>query len=390
VGVTPAYRELSREFHANPVTLLRDVNRTGERHGRRALLVYLVKAFQLREDDPLFFFHQNLRRCRRIAALLDELGYVVDVAEGGDPRFRIDRPYDLVISDRVDLGGQQARLPPEARKIYLGTTDHHATHNRRLRRRHQALARRRGQEVRLRRLYSEHTPFVDSADAIVALGTEATAGSWRESFRGPIHFFNNHAFAEIGPPPGGRDYDVARRHFLFLASRSQMQKGLDLLLDVFPRHPDLHLHVCSAFEKEEDFCALYHQELLETPNVHPHGWLNLLGPEFRSLAERCAYLIHPSCTEGQAGAVVHGMAAGLIPLVTSETGIDTEDFGLTFGSDSIDEIERVVTEVATRSPAWHREHAGRTRAAAAGKYTEKALVDRWRMILGNACSLAAR
>jgi glycosyltransferase involved in cell wall biosynthesis len=105
------------------------------------------------------------------------------------------------------------------------------------------------------------------------------------------------------------------------------------------------------------------------------------SPEFHDLVRRCAYVIHPTCSEGQSGSVVQCMYSGLIPLVTREAGIDTEDFGVTFSDDSLDEIERVVREVSQLPADWHREHSIKTHKIAEAKYSEDAFLKRWRSIL---------
>jgi hypothetical protein len=79
--------------------------------------------------------------------------------------------------------------------------------------------------------------------------------------------------------------------------------------------------------------------------------------------------------------------------VTKEAGIDTEDFGITFFGDSLDEIEKVIIEASELQGHWHREHSVRTRRIAEVKYSEGALMDRWRNILAeilNNTEVAAR
>ena len=75
------------------------------------------------------------------------------------------------------------------------------------------------------------------------------------------------------------------------------------------------------------------------------------------------------------------MYSGLIPLVTRESGIDTEDFGITFPDDSLAVIERVILEVSQMSDSWHRERSIRTRKVSEEKYSEDAFMDRWRYML---------
>lgn len=90
---------------------------------------------------------------------------------------------------------------------------------------------------------------------------------------------------------------------------------------------------------------------------------------------------YPSCSDGQAGGVVQAMHAALIPLVTREAGIDTEDFGITCPDDSLDAIERLVRDASERPPDWHRELGARSRQVARNRYTEDVFEARWREIV---------
>jgi glycosyltransferase involved in cell wall biosynthesis len=348
---------------------------------KRALLIYLVKPFLLGATDSQLLIHQNSRQCRRIAALLGEFGYIVDAIDIRDKQFVPSRKYDLVISNKVDLVGMEAYFQEPAVKIYLASVTNHRVHNRSLRSRHERLAGRRGCNIEMRRVYPEVMPYVKMSDAIVGFGNTAIMGTWRELFQGPIYPFNNYGFKETPFLFSGKDFAAARKHFLFFTSGSQVQKGLDLLLEIFPKLPHLHLYICSGFKDESDFCKCYHKELYETPNIHTVGWIEVNSPEYDALVRRCAYVIHPTCSDGQSGSVVQCMYSGLIPLVTREAGIDTEDFGLTFSDDSLDEIERVVRDVSQRPEEWHRERSIKTRKAAEEKYSEDAFLTRWRRIL---------
>lgn len=353
----------------------------GRHRTGRALLVYLPRAFRLRENSAAFVRHSNLRRCRTMVAVLDELGYVVDVANRRDDSFRPRRDYDLVISEKFDWGVDRARFGAQTRHAFLATSMSHALHNVNLRRRHERLAERGRPPVVSRRIYRERLPALDASNALIAIGNAFTAGTWRGAFAGPIHAFDNTAVHGGAVVPGPRRLETARRHFLFLASGTQIQKGLDLLLEIFPRHPDLHLWVCSGFETEPEFVAAYRRELYETPNVHAVGWVSLAGPEFTALLERCAFVVLPSCSEGQAGSVIHPLHSGLIPLVTRESGVDTAEHGITFAGDSIAEIERVIVDVSRRPPESLAEMAAGARRVAQTRYTEDAFTRRWRAIV---------
>lgn len=374
--------QIEKRFFSQGASILHNVNRVNEADdNKRALLIYLTKPFLIEDDDPLYLVHQNLRRCRIIARVLGELGYLVDVAERNDRTITFSGDYDLIISDLVDLQGRDAQFKERAIKLFLATTDNHITHNNSLRRRHDSLYQRRNCDLPLRREYSTEMPFVIKSNAIIGVGNEVTMGSWRSIFPGPIYCFNNCGVKETILPRQTKDFESVRKNFLFFASWTQVQKGLDLLLEIFPKHPELHLYVCSPFEYDKEFCECYRQELYETPNIHPIGWTTVGSPEFHHLIDNISCVIHPTCSEGQAGSVVQCMYSGLIPLVTKEAGINTDDFGITFANDNLAEIERIIVEVSELPADWHREQSIKTSKVAQEKYSETVLVKRWESIL---------
>jgi hypothetical protein len=344
---------------------------------KRALLVYLVRPFQLPDGDERFRTHQNLSQCKQIAAVLGEFGYRVDAADVGDRKFRPSGPYDLVISHRVDLDTASV---PDAVCVYLATGMSHIAHNRSVRKRYEELYQRRHCRLKEHRLHSEVMPFLDRAVAIAGFGNEHTAGTWSGIFQGPIYMFNNYGFPETRFVEGRRA-TAARGNFLFFASQDQVGKGLDLLLEVFPRHPEWNLYVCSDFEDEAEFCRCYRKELFETPQVHPVGRIRVGSDEFHDLAERCAFVILPSCSEGSAGSVVQCMFTGLIPVVSKEAGIDAGRFGVTLASNSVAEVEKTLLELTEQSAEWLRDRSLTTRQISEAEYSETAFVGRWRAIL---------
>lgn len=369
-----------RRLRGYPVIF--DVNHSaGKGRRRRALLVYLTKPFLMEETDPVFLTHQNFKQNRQIAAVLDEFGYQVDVADVAARRIVPDRPYDLVVSHRVDLDPGHEFFK-NAIRVYLATGMNHVVHNRCVCSRYRDVARRRGCALKVLEIHPEGMPFVSRAQAICAFGNSLIAETWKETFAGPVLPFNNYAFAESFAWETQRDFTKARRRFLFFATSSQVRKGLDRLLEIFPRHPHLQLFVCSDFAREADFCRCYDRELFHTANVHPIGMVHILGPRFKELIAACAFVIAPSCTEGQSGAVVQCMAFGLIPIISRENGIDSEDFGVPLEDASLAEIEKTVCRMAEMPETWLQEQSRRTREATGLKFSEAAFREKWREMLG--------
>ena len=364
------------------VPLLLNVNAVNElNYRKRALFIWRDTPFLVPEDDPEFLRHQNLRQCRQIAALLGELGYVVDVSDVKDKKFRPSGHYDLIINTKPELKYGKSVSQNQAIKIFLALALNNSAHNKNLRRRHKLLYERRKSRLMYRKIFNEKMPYVAISDALICFGNESIMSTWKDAFKGPSYPFNNYGFKETKFIFESKNFKTARKNFLYFASRTQMQKGLDLLLEVFPKHPSLNLFICSYYKLERDFCACYYKELFETSNVHPMGWISVNSPEYCDLIEKCAYVILPSCAEGSAGSVVQCMYSGLIPLVTKEAGIDTEDFGVTFADDSLEEIERVIIEVSEKPETWHREHSIRTHEVSVKKYSEDAFINRWRDML---------
>jgi glycosyltransferase involved in cell wall biosynthesis len=127
-----------------------------------------------------------------------------------------------------------------------------------------------------------------------------------------------------------------------------VHKGLDLVLEAFAQMPDFHLTVCGPVQHEKDFEDAYNKELYHTANILTTGWMDVSSPEFIEIARNCAGLVYPSCSEGQAGSVVTCMRAGLVPIVSLESGVDvSDDFGVSLRESSVNEIREAVTRLSS-------------------------------------------
>ncbi len=129
-----------------------------------------------------------------------------------------------------------------------------------------------------------------------------------------------------------------------------MQKGLDLVLEAFVQMPAYHLTVCGPVERDKDFEQVYYHELYHSSNIHTYGWIDVGSPEFVELANSCVGLVYPSCSEGSSGVVKTCLHAGLIPLVSYESGVDvSDDVGVILHNCSIEEIKDSVQRIFSLS-----------------------------------------
>lgn len=348
---------------------------------KKALLIYLVEPFLIKAHHRRFRSHQNLSQCRQIAQAISEFGFTVDVVDVADRKFCDYSSYDLIVSHRVALNEPKSAFKPGAKKIYLNTGMNHITHNNNTYLRYSNLRERRQCNLKVRRLVDEVMPFVMGADAIIGFGNDYTMGTWQKFFNGPIYTFNNYGFAGTEFSTHNKNYGKSRKNFLFFASYSQVGKGLDLLLEIFPRHPELNLYICSNYEAEKDFCDCYKQELFHSENIFPMGWVKINSSTYRELTRKCTFIILPTCSDASAGSVVQCMHTGLIPIVTREAGIDTDDFGITLEDDRISTIEKTILEVSAWPEKKIREHSVKTVSDAKNKFSESAFEKRIRQIL---------
>ena len=196
---------------------------------------------------------------------------------------------------------------------------------------------------------------MESLDAMFLIGGKRTLASYAEFRLPPCTLLVNSGYDGLAVTAP----ELRRPHrFLFLASRGQVHKGLDLLLELFALEPDLELVVCSQFHKERDFVRAYRRELFATPNIHPVGFVDVRSPAFAALQAECGAMILPSCSEGQSGTVTAALSYGLPPIVSRECGFDEPDLA-TLPDCRPETLRHVVREWAAEpvSTILERSHA---------------------------------
>jgi len=79
------------------------------------------------------------------------------------------------------------------------------------------------------------------------------------------------------------------------------------------------------------------------------GFVDVSSEKFKQIAQTCIALIFPSCTELSSGAVITSKHAGLIPIVSKESGVNVDGFGSILVECSISEIKQSILEITTTS-----------------------------------------
>lgn len=345
---------------------------------RRALVSYLTKPFRIGWEHPDSVQFSNLGIARSMVRALNELGYAVDVIEYFDKTFVPARQYDLFLGHRTDnFASLAAQLKPEAPRIYYVSTMYWADNNARTEERYQALEERRGVALKRNRTLADEDGAMSLADAVFGCGNERCRRTYAAHFPG-ARMLNNAAYADDHFERTAKEPSQSGSHFFFFAGSGNVHKGLDLLLEAFKDSP-AHLWITQVIHP--DFGAAYQRELQECPNIHLVGPLAMRRAAYYELADRCAYAIFPSCAEGQPGSVVECMHHGLIPVVSAESHLDTDGFGITLADCRIETIRATVEDLARRPAEWRQEMFRAARREALREHSEVMFVDRVRQVI---------
>lgn len=317
----------------------------GERH-QKALLCYLQQPFRTRAADHL---HSNRVEARAIASVLHDHGWGVDAIDF-DSEYPIRYGnYDLLVGfgrafDRSFYGTEFS-----GKRILFMTGAHPTYSNKAEIARLLAFQQRHGRLLTPRRSVFEpcDASFAFS-DAVFCIGNEWTISTFGELlcpvYRLPAPYVPlKH---EIAP----RDLARAARQFMWFGSVGAVHKGLDLLLEAFRTLPTCHLHVCGPVQAEVDFFQFYRADLLDRPNVHFHGLVDLNSSATADLFRTCAFAVLPSCSEGGGSSVITAMSAGLVPIVTEEASVDASPFGIRIDGPTVNDVLNAVERAASLAP----------------------------------------
>lgn len=312
-------------------------------HGH-VLLSFINAPFLLPPGEAESSAHQHDWESLQMARTFLEFGYAVDVISFRNTGFRPSRRYAVIVDARRNLERLAPVLGPDCLKILHIDTAHMLFHNAAEANRLLQLQQRRGVTLVPRR-FEMPNHGIEHADCATIYGNAFTMGTYRYAGK-PLYPVPTTS-AVTFPAPTGKDVDACRRRFLWLGSWGMVHKGLDLVLEAFAGMPDLHLTVCGPVQQEPDFEAAFRRELYETPNIRTVGWVDVRSPGFARIARECIALVYPSCSEGQSGAVVTCLHAGLIPIVSRESGVDIpSEVGTVLAECSVAEIRRAARAVA--------------------------------------------
>lgn len=336
-----ALRTVDRKFRGGVVSL----RATGTAKGN-VLISYNNEGFLFQKrGEAVPISHPSYYKGMVMAQTFLDLGYDVDAIHCENQRFIPWKPYDVVVDVRFNLQRLKGYLPDTCIKIFHCDTAQAVYQNVAEMNRLLAFQRRKGITVPANRLETPHLG-IDHAHYLTTCGNEFTINTY--AYSGKPMFRLPSITQMTWPWFEDKDFEACRHRFLWYGSRGMIHKGLDLALEAFAQLPDCQLTVVGPVENEPEFVAAYRRELFHTPNIKCVGWLDKSDDEFRKILEQSIAHVFLSCSEAGAAAVIETMAAGVIPMVTYESSVDVEDYGVLIKDTSIEGIIqdiRAITEM---------------------------------------------
>ncbi len=297
-----------------------------------ALLYYKTEPFVM-PWKVRSYRHTNLWEIIEMVRILNRYGYTVDVVDRESKRFVPQDVYDLFLGLGAGQSGKRfsryAQLVPRATKVLIAAGPEPKLSNTLVLEQYERFNRRHSCEVPAMRLTEgiDFESFARETDYFLSIGEQ--------------HTFCSRSYARLGKPvlnylpstsPNIRFLPEwfetrSRRAFLCFAGDGFICKGVDVVVDAFALMADVDVYICGP-RSEPSFFEVLGTKLAQSPNIRYEGFIKIGGPRFESLIAHCSYVVFPSSSEGCATSVATVMRAGLLPVVTKETGIDIENFGI--------------------------------------------------------------
>ena len=346
----------------------------------KVLFSYILEGFLLEQGTPVPKTHTNIWQSLKMAATFVDLGYEVHVIDYKNTTFVPEEEYAVFVDVRRNLERVGPMLNNNCIKIMHLDTANIQFHNAANAKRHLELQNRRAITLRPKRFEMPNTG-IEHADFATTTGNDFTVSTFRYAKK---KIFKLPSPCGISLPWPERDWRNCRKNFLWFSSSGLVHKGLDIALDVFKQMPDHHLTVCAPLGKDQDFVRAYHSELYETPNITTIGWVDIESIQFKEITKSCSANLHLSCSEGGAPAVKMCMHAGLIPVVSYESGVDVHDYGFSLPECSVETVKDVVKHISSLSPSGLQDRAFKSWQFARRHYTRRNFEKEYHRVISSA------
>ena len=311
---------ISSKYKIEEVKILFNV--FNKKYLKKALVSYIIQPFVLGVEGG----HTNSLECYTACKILDELGYVVDVV---DYDFAIPNSeynkYSIIYGFGFSLENSfSIDYENKIKKIVYGTGCDTVFCNK------ASFDRVKDFFYRTKKLCVSSARFAELSwrkqiifsDLIIALGNDFVKGTYIQQTDAKVEsinlFFKNVPALNISK----KNYSSAKNKFLWWGSAGAIHKGLDLLIESFSQINYAELYIC-GYTPEYPFNEYFEENISKHDNIYNMGFVKIGSTSYHELMNKCASVIFPSVSEGGAAGIIQlACAAGIIPIIPVNVGID--------------------------------------------------------------------
>ncbi len=294
-----------------------------------------------------FYTHSNFWEICEIVRLLNRYGFMVDLVDRDAKNFIPKNDYRLFIGLGAGHSGKffakYAKNMPSAIKVLLAAGPEPTISNKLVTEQYERFNKRKKSKVPAMRLTQDldFESFARIADYFLVIGEPGSfCPETYEYLKKPVLTYLPSSSPKISFDPiwiTKRN----RKSFLCFAGSGFICKGVDVLVDAFLKMPDMNLHICGP-NTEKSFFEVMGQNILKSNNIFYEGFVDIGEKKFNELIEKCSYVIFASSSEGCATSVTTVLRGGLIPILTTESGINVGEFGYILDGKKEDIISKII------------------------------------------------
>ncbi len=319
---------------------------------KKALLIFFrFPIYKKHFVGKMKFYFSNNGLVINITRALNELGFVVDIIDSDYFKYNGHKKYDLMVVHNIyDQKIIKDNLKASGKYIYFDTGAYWRVRKEKIKQRYDYFTQRHNLNLQnelthqlkeIENLGRKVDPLLSYANGIITVGDNLA--KTYDSLPNVHHTINGvYVDKYFHYNKGINDIEKNKKNFLFFSGGYRnIEKGLDLLLEIFTKNSDYNIFICSQISPELQ--KIY--DLKKYPNIHLLGYLKQRSKKFYEIIKKCNYIIQPSAHEGMPGGVLDCMQYGLIPIVTPECNIDTKNFGFTLNSFQIEDINTIIQKI---------------------------------------------
>jgi hypothetical protein len=376
--IWPFVKDFFYQQRVADTPLIRNINFSCNGYQKRVLVLYLSDIY-FRDFDMTKSGRTVPYEIFKIINVFSQFGYCIDLASHNDIKaiqMLSKKDYDMVFGFG-DAFYEFAELRPEVLSV-LYMTEHHPDFSfREEQKRADYFYERHGRRVPLERSgrFYKKEHMGHKYDSVITLGE---VKPFAKQYKNPYNIYPSGFISRDFEFPV-KDFEKARKNFLWLGSDAVIHKGLDLLIDIFSLRDDIFLHICGLNEKSRKLLGIPKRE-----NLLDYGFINVQSPEFQDIIGKCAFSVLPSCSVGFATSITTSMLYGMIPVVNKDTGFNRlNDLAFFFDDYHVESMAKVLNDLADKNPSDLISLSENVKDFASANFTLDAFESRFREIIGD-------